>query len=443
MAPRARPIHRLWAIATVALSLALSLSACADSGNVQTTLRILIHSNPPTNAAVTALNQEFERKYPNIKIELTTVPTNDFARARNSRVAAGTADITEGASSGLGTQPSPAYVTGPQPDFVTGVRAGNWVDLSDQPFLKNFSPDVLRQVVTDGKQYAVPSGGVLYTGVFYNKTLFASAGLTSVPTTWPQFQDAVRKLRAANITPLVIGGKDIWPAGLPLLAVVQSLFPDVSAMQAFDQGLWQKTARLTDPISVQVLERVKEIYASADPTFPGVSEDQASAKFASGTVAMWPDGTWNAAAIDKANPNLQYGYFPLPAGDSPAGNTRLAGKLDFSFAIPTSSAHRTEALQWLAFYADPDNYRTFARMTGFIPIQPDISTTPFNDSLKPYLAPGGISPAWDQTFHPNARSGDLSRHPWAFPSIAPMGRESDMTALAQQMQENWVASLSG
>ena len=62
----------------------------------------------------------------------------------------------------------------------------------------------------NGQQYAVPySVGVV--GFWYNKTLFKQAGITSTPTTWPQFIAAVNKLKAANITPISVGGKDRWP----------------------------------------------------------------------------------------------------------------------------------------------------------------------------------------------------------------------------------------
>ena len=39
-------------------------------------------------------------------------------------------------------------------------------------------------------------------GVFYNKDLFAQAGIESVPTTWAEFVDVCAKLKAAGITPL-------------------------------------------------------------------------------------------------------------------------------------------------------------------------------------------------------------------------------------------------
>ena len=49
-------------------------------------------------------------------------------------------------------------------------------------------------------------------GFWYNKDLFAEAGITAPPATWDEFLDAVGKLKDAGITPIAVGGKDKWPA---------------------------------------------------------------------------------------------------------------------------------------------------------------------------------------------------------------------------------------
>ena len=52
----------------------------------------------------------------------------------------------------------------------------------------------------NGQQYAIPySVGVV--GFWYNKDLFAKAGISSPPKTWPQFLADVAKLKTAGITP--------------------------------------------------------------------------------------------------------------------------------------------------------------------------------------------------------------------------------------------------
>ncbi len=62
----------------------------------------------------------------------------------------------------------------------------------------------------NGKQYAAPT--VYYSwGVFYRKDVFQKAGISAEPKTWDQFMDACKKkLKAAGISPIALGGRDSW-----------------------------------------------------------------------------------------------------------------------------------------------------------------------------------------------------------------------------------------
>ena len=60
----------------------------------------------------------------------------------------------------------------------------------------------------NGKQYAAPT--VLLVGLFYRKDLFHKVGIADEPKTWDQFLDACKRLKAAGITPIAVGGRDAW-----------------------------------------------------------------------------------------------------------------------------------------------------------------------------------------------------------------------------------------
>ena len=50
----------------------------------------------------------------------------------------------------------------------------------------------------------MPLENQFYIG-FYNKALFAKAGLSGPPTTWSELYDACAKLKAKGITPMMYG----------------------------------------------------------------------------------------------------------------------------------------------------------------------------------------------------------------------------------------------
>ena len=60
-------------------------------------------------------------------------------------------------------------------------------------------------------QYGVPYNFGL-VGFWYNKDLFAQAGITEPPATWEEFLADVQKLKDAGITPIALAGGDKWPA---------------------------------------------------------------------------------------------------------------------------------------------------------------------------------------------------------------------------------------
>lgn len=75
---------------------------------------------------------------------------------------------------------------------------------------KKFSPATLDGTRIDGEVYGFP----LYYygwGLVYRKSLFARLGLQP-PSTWSEFLAVCRRLKAAGVTPLAIGGRAGWPA---------------------------------------------------------------------------------------------------------------------------------------------------------------------------------------------------------------------------------------
>lgn len=79
------------------------------------------------------------------------------------------------------------------------------------PFLKDVAPSARELYRVDGKQY-----GVAYelgmVGFWYNKELFAKAGVKDTPETWGELLAVVRQLKAAGVVPIALGGAEKWPA---------------------------------------------------------------------------------------------------------------------------------------------------------------------------------------------------------------------------------------
>ncbi|MBI5088068.1 MAG: extracellular solute-binding protein, partial [Actinobacteria bacterium] len=93
------------------------------------------------------------------------------------------------------------------------VEAGLVQDVTDATsgFIGNLNPGAVGLYQVDGKQYGVPFN-LGMVGFWYNKDLFAQAGITAPPATWDAFLDVVQQLKDAGITPIAVGAGDKWPA---------------------------------------------------------------------------------------------------------------------------------------------------------------------------------------------------------------------------------------
>lgn len=421
-----------------------TLSACsggsAASGATEE-LNILLHDSPGTTKALKNMTKEFEKKNPSVKVNLDFLSTNDYPAARTARLAAGAVDIVEGNTTVAGV-PDPSYVKRVKvSDWVKGVEAGNWVDLSDQPFMKNFDPAVVDTVKFKGKSYQVVTSLNYYTGVMYNKDIFEKQGL-DVPTTWSEFVAVMDKLKAAGITPVSIGGKDGWPVGLIPMSIMQGTYPTPEQKTQLDKALWGGETKLSDPKLAEVMEKTKTIFDHADPNFTGIDYATAEGQFIGGQAAMTFDGSWATQQFSQQNPGLKFGYFPMPGTERAEDNKNLGGKLDFSLAIPTASKNQDAAMKWLAFFSDKENYAKFANDSGIIPSQPN---TPVSQQLRDVLGPAldeQFQPGWGDVFHSNPGAGpNVGAIGLNFANLAPMGKLATGKDAQEAAEKDWTAAL--
>ncbi|MDN4613352.1 extracellular solute-binding protein [Leifsonia sp. F6_8S_P_1B] len=416
-----------------------ALAACSSGGGTSGDgepsgkLQFLVSSSDATDAGFRAVNDAFEKQYPDVDVVFSTVSNDNYPASKSSRLTASNLDLFVMKN----FMETPSYAKDAGTDDVRLAKAGGLVDLTDQAFLKEYTPSLLDAQVIDGKQYAVPTGVSYYTGVFYNKKIFADNGL-KVPTTWSEFTAVVDALKAKGVTPFGLGGKDSWPAGLPMLASVASLYPTAADKQQLAKDLWTNKAKLTDPTEVKVLEQTEYVLKNAQEGASGADYTSIPAGFASGDFAMTVDGTWDQPTIDAAvGGAFDYGYFPFPGSDDAADNALLNGKTELQLAVPASAKNKTAALAWLKFFSEKKNYELFLSKSGFSSAQPGVSTSEFLQSIADYTK--SYEPAWDQVWFANNKAGQDAVFPFNYPALTPLGSSTPQQA-AEAAQKAWSAA---
>lgn len=331
-----------------------------------TTLKVLIHQNPPMVEFMNTFVEQFQAKYPNITVDLSVVNANDLSTVTQTRLTANDVDVIDIFGFANAAQPYMKNVT--PPNWQTLIDAGLLMDISDQPFVNNYDEAATKDSGTyNDKVYAVNLGRVIYSGVFYNKDLFEKYGV-AVPTTWDELVKACETFKANNVSCMTAGGKDGWPIFVGAYGMIGAEYPDQAALV---EGLWNGTIKWNDAKSLEMWEKMK-VYAQdmMEAGASGIAGDAAPGRFAGGEVAMFPGGSWYASAIESAQPDFKWGYIPFPSSNNADDNKYLFGKYDQGWAVANQSTNKDAATKFLAEFSDPANYQAFVNAVGFIPTQP-------------------------------------------------------------------------
>ncbi|MBK9121562.1 MAG: extracellular solute-binding protein [Chloroflexi bacterium] len=417
----------------VALSLILVLGVQVAAQDA-VTLRVLVHQNPPMVEFMEQFNTAFTEKYPNITIDMAVVNANDLATVTQTRLSAGDIDVIDIFGFSNSVQP---YMSGATPpNWQVMIEAGLLLDLTGQPFVENYDPVAIRDSGMYGDSvYAINLGRVVYSGIYYNKDMFAEFGV-EIPTTWDELVAACEVFTSEGIGCMTAGGADGWPIFVGAYGLLGSLFPDQAA---YVEGLWTGDIKFNDEQSLVMWERMK-VYAQnmMERGASGIPGDAAPGRFASGAVAMFPGGSWYASAIDAAEPDFEWGYIPFPGSDDPEANAGWFGKYDQGWAIAAGSPNVEASLLYLSEFSEPENYQAFANAVGFIPTQPTATLdTQIGQEIAVYL--DNFRVGYEQYWVAPTGTGQ-----WASPFasfFAPFNEWDDAAELADRAQADLQSGL--
>lgn len=266
-----------------------------------------ISTTEPTKSVWAALAKKFEAQNPKVKVKIVQLENDAYKSKMTALTASGKLpDIFHTWGGGVLKQQADAGLvedlTDRTKDFADGL-----LPVAKEPYL------------LDEKVYGIPFD-IGMIGFWYNKALFEDAGITEPPTTWSDFLDAVRKLKARGTTPLALAGKEKWP-GMYYWAYLSMRTAGASALQkAYDDKDFtgdpfvQAGQHLQELVDLQPFQKGFLGAAYSTPT------GQAAA-VGNGKAAMELMGQWAPVVQADAGKGLgdDLGFFPFPAVDGGKG----------------------------------------------------------------------------------------------------------------------------
>jgi multiple sugar transport system substrate-binding protein len=362
--------------------IAFGAMGMAAPAMAQVTLKIWsIDGNDRVGIADT-YSKEFDEANEDIVVEYRIVPFDDLVNETLRAFATGNA---------------PDIVSFDNPDFALFSSRGAMLDITDRVAAsevikaENYFEGPLNSVSWDGKLFGIPK----YTdtiGVFYNKDLFAKAGITEPPKTWAEFTEYAEKLTdpANNVygaTFSARAGEEGTFQFLPIMQMAGGGYDNVNTEGAAEVlDLWKKM--------------VDNGWASKDVLSLG--QWDSTGTFNSGNAAMAISGPWE---IDRMveDAKFDWGVALLPTIEE--GGARSSALGGFDWGIMSTTKHPDEAFRALEYFAAQDG-RIFEEF-GNIPARSDIALPVTGVALKDealvvfqeqlqYAQPRGPHPDWQK-----------------------------------------------
>lgn len=297
-----------------------------------------------------ALNKEFEKANPGVTVKFTVKNFNDLVNTLKLQLSGSSVpDVTQ-VNQGYGSLGQ--LVTN---QLVASLDESStkwkWSDRQSKALI-----DLNGAFSTDGKTmgsgtlYGMSATGA-WVGLFMNLDNAKKLGITSPPATFAEFESALEKAKAGNVTPLVYGTNDgaapIW------------LLANIIMAQSSPKVVTDMVNGTSPTLPPEVLGGAQTMKKWADAGYfskgsAAFSSNDAVGKFSKGEGLFTLNGSWNVFSAE--NP-ANFTFFPFP--NAAAGTAASIATGDLPWSIPAKAANPELAAKYIDFITDPANNGTW------------------------------------------------------------------------------------
>jgi len=350
----------------------------------KTTVRFwTIWTVEPRKSTLEEIVRRFEKKYPNIHVEVNLVEPDAYKTAIRPAIG--------------GDNPPDVFFVWSGEWHRNFIRGGKVMDLTDE--LKkdgwgdSFEPLGLQFFKYKGRYWGVPMFMQLKY-MLYNKEIFAKLELP-IPRTWDQFIEVCEKIKREGLIPIALGNDLKWPAHHYATIMFQKEVGEEQVLKDYDPetgGDYSSKGYLDALGRLQYLAR--KGYFNEHPN--GVTLDRARALFYMEKAAMYYTGTWDFKRLEgeegsEAPPGFgeKWSFFPFPditdvpgvwfwrlypnqvmrfspfpdITDVPGGggNQRYLMGASDGYAVSAQTKVPEAALTWLRYFTSLESARLLAK----------------------------------------------------------------------------------
>lgn len=294
------------------------------------------------------------KKDENITVNFQTIPAEQYGTVMKTRIV-------------TGEVPDIIDFNEPESDVDLGASQ-NFVDLSNEPWVKRLVNPKLIKDPWDGKIYGLPSASSSFYGaVYYNKKVFKDLGIKNTqPKNYKEFLDILNtiKTKGKGIIPFYACNKEPWTTQIFMtLGFSVALYP--KDVDTYNKMLANKIKWTDVPEFKQILTQYNDLYKNGyvNKDHLSASYDMAKEALATGKAAMILNGEWAASDIKTKWPKTELGTFIIPFNNKLIMGT---GAYVNGLAIPKAGKQVENVKKFLNLWSQPKYQNMyFAKYPGF------------------------------------------------------------------------------
>jgi multiple sugar transport system substrate-binding protein len=334
---------------------ALAASLSIGAAEAKTPLRVTVGEySTKTGPYFQEVKAAFEKQYPDVDVQVEVVSWDNLQQKLTTDISGGdNADLSI-----IGTR------------WLLDFASQNTVTALDSyitpDFRSRFIDTFMSPSVIDGKTWGLPIAASA-RALYYNKAIFAKAGVAEPPKTWDEALADCAKIKAAFPT-------DAYCFGLQGKEIETDIY--------FYYALWtyggdlvtaDKKSGLGSDAALKAATLYKTMidkgYAEPSPT--AYNREDVQNLFKQGKIGMMITAPWLIGQIKAEAPKLDYGIAAIPQG------TRAAtyGVTD-SIVMFDNSKHKKEAWDFLNFVFQTPWRVKFDTNEGFLPVNKEEAALP-------------------------------------------------------------------
>ena len=285
--------------------------------------------------------------------------------------------------------------------FVERGLFADITDLVEKNAWSNVVP-VMGATTVNGRIYGLPTAGILW-GLWYRQDTFDEQGWIP-PQTFEDFFTLNDQAKAAGMTPIAIGTKNLWPAA----GWFDHMNLRINGLE-HHQELMAGRIAYTDASLMKVLEPWAELINAGlfSENATSYGWEQAAAALAQKKAAMMDLGGFISYGFPEKDRG-QLRFAPFPTIDPAIGRYE-----DFSvdsIHIPAGAPHPEVAREFLTYFYQPETLWRYLEPDGNLPARTDIDVSSnhmMQESKKGLVGVDGTSQYYDRDTNPDVAQAGL------------------------------------